>query len=1054
MICSHCGRTTSTASGRCTECGAVLEGNVLFDGATFSGATGLTSRPDEIRPSSGGAPDETRLATGGTSDETRLGIGAPAGPSPSDTGMSDGETRLAVGPVAGPRTDATAEPIAVGLPFGTRYQIIRQLGVGGMGAVYQAWDQELSVVVALKVIRPEVAANPEAARMLERRFKQELLLARQVTHKNVVRIHDLGEINGVKYITMPYVDGEDLSTILKREEKLPVRRVLKMARTMASGLAAAHTAGVVHRDLKPANIMIDADGEAMIMDFGIARSTGAVARSGDAVPRGGMPSIAGGHTLVGMIVGTVEYMAPEQAKAQEVDHRADIYAFGLILYDLLVGRARQTRAESALAELTSRTMAAPPSARSIDPKIPEPLDKIITRCIQPDAEARYKTTAELVADLDRLDADGNLLPIVRRLTRRMIAGVAALFVATLATTWWFARGPAVPVQHDPVSVVIADFQNNTGDMTFDRVLEPTLKRALEEASFINAYDRTGMGAFGVRPEKFDEATARDIALKQGLGVVLSGSLERQGNRYEISIKAIQSVTGDVLTTAKRRASNKDEILVAATKLVITVREALGDDTSDATRMYAVNTVSASSPEVMRHYVAAREVGANGNFEEARRHLLKAVEVDPKFGLGYQNLAAVSQNLGNLQDTEKYIEKAVSLLASMTERERYGVRALLYRIRGDYQACVKEYGELVGRYAADVNARNGLALCSTFLRDMPKAVDEMRQVVKILPKRALFRYNLALYESYAGNFQTGEQEARATVRLGYHQGGLLALAFAQLGQGQPRQAAETYQELANVNELGASQAASGLGDLAIVEGRFSDAVRILEKGAHADLASNNPDTAAAKFTSLAYAHLLLGQKRQAVAAAEKAHATSKAVKIRFLAARVFVEAGETPRALKVAADELASEPLAEPRTYAKILEAEAALKKGEPRQAIKALTEANSVLDTWIGHFDLGRAYFEAGLQGTSGTGLRALDDFTQADSEFDRCIKRRGEALSLFLDEEPTYGYFPSVYYYQGRVREELKIEGFADSYRAYLTIRGQSTEDRLLADARRRAGS
>ena len=168
--------------------------------------------------------------------------------------------------------------------------------------------------------------------------------------------------------------------------------------------------------------------------------------------------------------------------------------------------------------------------------------------------------------------------------------------------------------------------------------------------------------------------------------------------------------------------------------------------------------------------------------------------------------------------------------------------------------------------------------------------------------------------------------------------------------------------------------------------------------------------------------------------------------------MFVDAGEIARA-ETLAKELGSEPQAEPQAYAKIVEGEADLKKGDARQAIKALTEANNLLDTWIGHFDLGLAYFEAGRQGTSGTGLRALDDFAHADSEFDLCVKRHGEALSLFLDEEPTYGYFPPVYYYQGRVREELKTEGFANSYRAYLNIRGQSKEDPLERDVRRRAG-
>jgi tetratricopeptide (TPR) repeat protein len=269
-------------------------------------------------------------------------------------------------------------------------------------------------------------------------------------------------------------------------------------------------------------------------------------------------------------------------------------------------------------------------------------------------------------------------------------------------------------------------------------------------------------------------------------------------------------------------------------------------------------------------------------------------------------------------------------------------------------------------------------------------------------------------------------------------GLLALAYAQLLQGQLPHAADTYERIGKVDALGASYRSSGLGDLALYEGRLSDAARIFAEGAAADLASKDADRAANKFAALAYTQVLRQQKREAIAAAEKALANSNAVKIRFLAARVFLEAGAVARSRALAAT-LGTELQAEPQAYARIIDGEAALKDGDSRLAIKALTEANTLLDTWIGHLDLGRAYLEAGA-------------FTQADSEFDRCLKRRGEALALFLDEEPTYGYLPPVYYYQGRVREGLNNAGFADSYRAYLEIRGKSTEDPLLPDLRRRA--
>jgi eukaryotic-like serine/threonine-protein kinase len=268
---------------------------------------------------------------------------------------------------------------------------------------------------------------------------------------------------------------------------------------------------------------------------------------------------------------------------------------------------------------------------------------------------------------------------------------------------------------------------------------------------------------------------------------------------------------------------------------------------------------------------------------------------------------------------------------------------------------------------------------------------------------------------------------------------LALAFARLGQGQLPEATATYQKLGTIGARGASWAASGMGDLAMYQGRFSDAARLFEQGATSDLASKNTDKAARKLTSMAFAHLMRGQKSLAIAAAEKALLNSKAVPIRFLAARIFVEANAVAKARTLAAG-LSSELPAEPQAYGKIVEGEIALKSGDAKLAIKILTDATGVLDTWLGHFDLGRAYLE----------LRA---FPQADSEFDRCIKRRGEALSLLVDEEPTYGYFPIVYYYQGLVREGLKYPGFADSYREYLKIRDNSSEDPLLPEIRRRAG-
>ena len=238
-----------------------------------------------------------------------------------------------------------------------------------MGAVYQVWDAELGQGVALKVIRPEAAGDPAAAREMERRFKQELVLARQVTHKNVVRIHDLGEINGIKYITMPYLDGSDLATVLKRDGKLAVPAALSIIRDVVAGLVAAHEAGIVHRDLKPANIMLVKD-HAIIMDFGIARSAaseGASDSSDRPVPDRRRAPGEADLTMTGTILGTVRYMAPEQAKGESVDQRADLYALGLIFSDMLLGaRTRKAGRRLRGAEAANRKSAAARAQRRRD----------------------------------------------------------------------------------------------------------------------------------------------------------------------------------------------------------------------------------------------------------------------------------------------------------------------------------------------------------------------------------------------------------------------------------------------------------------------------------------------------------------------------------------------------------------------------------------------------------------------------------------------------------------------------------------------------------------
>src|SRR5580698_10765669 len=267
--------------------------------------------------------------------------------------------------------------LRIGTVLGSRYEILELLGEGGMGAVYKAADREVDRIVALKVIRPEMASNPE----ILARFKQELLLSSQVTHRNVIRIYDLGEAQGVKFITMEFLEGENLYQILKQRDKLGVAEAVDIMEQVASGLAAAHSAGIIHRDLKPGNIMRDKSGRVVVMDFGLARTF-----SGD------------GMTNTGAMLGTLDYMSPEQAQGMEVKASSDIFTVGLILYELLAG-VTPFHAESAIASLLKRTQQRAAPLTDVDRTIPAALSQIVAKCLERDPAKRYQNADELDAAL-------------------------------------------------------------------------------------------------------------------------------------------------------------------------------------------------------------------------------------------------------------------------------------------------------------------------------------------------------------------------------------------------------------------------------------------------------------------------------------------------------------------------------------------------------------------------------------------------------------------------------------------------------------------------------
>jgi len=1008
MHCSQCGFENKASAAVCVKCATPFPGSDL----TLAGST-------ESAPP---APAAT-----------------PASDANSAPSVTPGLSSFAAPPIAIPPVGSTpASSLGPGSVIGARYEIIQLLGEGGMGAVYKAHDRELERDVALKLIRAELARNPE----ILARFKQELILARQVTHRNVIRIFDLGQADGFKFITMEYLEGRDLKVVLREKGKFPPEEAAKIILQICRALEAAHGEGVIHRDLKPQNIMLDANGRAYVMDFGIARS-----------------AYLPGMTQTGALVGTPEYMSPEQAKGEKLDERSDLFSLGAILYELLIGQSPY-HSDTPLASLWRRLQEKAKPVSEIDPSIPKPLSDIVAKALEIEPKDRFASATEFAQYLESwLGISASmvgsttyqaLVPLQKQRPLWKYTAIAAIVLlialAGFGLPKKFLSTPSKAVAHQPVSVLVADFTNHTGDPIFDGTLEPMFNVALEGASFINAYNRGNARKLAAQlphpSDKLDEQPARLVAVSQGIGAVITGELSQRGDKYALTATALDAQTGNVIAQAEATANGKDEVLLAVPKLVAPIRKALGDATPESAQLQASSgAFTAANLEAVHQYGIAMNQQFAGNFEEALQSFAKAAQLDPNFARAYAGEAAVAGNLGQFQDAEKYAKLAMEHVGHMTERERYRIRGLYYSTTGSWKKCVEEYSELMKLYPADNIGQTNLAICYAGMHNMPKAMEEARRAVEIAPKQVTARMNLSLYACYSGDFQTCEQQAREVQKLSpMYAEGYLDLAYAQLGQGKLPEAIKTYQELQKVSPRGASLATFGLANLALYDGRYNEAVQILEKSVSADMAAKNFDGAADGFAMLSYAQLLLGRKQAAVAAADNALANSQSLKIKFLAARTFVETGETAKAQKLATS-LGAELLADPQAYSKLIMGEAALKGHDPQQALQLLTEAKNLADMWLVHLDLGLVYLEAGA-------------FAEADSEFDTCIKRRGETLELFDDGVPTYSYVPLVYYYQGRVREGLKSPSFTDSYRTYLGIRGKAEADPLVPEIRRRLGT
>jgi tetratricopeptide (TPR) repeat protein/predicted Ser/Thr protein kinase len=953
--------------------------------------------------------------------------------------LGSGATQTVIRPVSGDTGDAgeRTRPIEGAFPnLGARYRVIKMLGRGGMGAVYHAYDTELDRDVALKVIRGELADDPA----LLKRFKREIQLSSTITHKNVLRVYDLGEKDGTRFLTMQYVQGEDLGTLLKREGKLSVVRLFHIFRQICLGLAAAHERGVLHRDLKPANVMIDKDDQVYLTDFGLARS---VTQSG--------------LTQAGDVIGTPHYMSPEQVKGERTDTRSDIYSLGVILYEMATGDVPY-HGDTIYEVMIQRVQKAPRPATELNPDIPPFLGNVIKRCMAIDKAARYTSVEELLNDLNQGVETGHTLvagkyylrrwrELVATLRWRRFAAAAPVILLIVLAGWWlWKRGtPAAIVAHPPVLVLVADFDNQTGEPQFAGALESTIETALEGASFVTIFDRNQARRIaeqlkqGTRALKED--LARLVATREGINVVVQGVISSRNSRYEVSVSAVDSLTGNRVASANAAASKKEDVLLSLGKLSTRIRTKLGDTTPESVQMQAAETFTSSSLEAARAYAAAQGLQGEGKWEDAIASYNNAIQLDPGLGRAYAGLAVMYRNLGRRDEAEKEYRLALQHIDRMTEREKYKTRGGYFLVVGNYPKAIEELTNLIQHYPADFAGHTNLALAYFYTRRMKEALEAQRRATAIYPKNVVMRSNVALFAMYAGDFKASADMERQLLKTEKPYWRMyVCLALSELAQGHSAEAAEAYRNLAGLGPSAASTASLGLADIVLFQGRYADAAEILKQGIAADRQNKDVAAAVRKSVALALADLSLNQTSQALAGVGQIVSESKQPSILYEISRVYIGAGRQDKAQDIAT-ELGKSIREEPRAYGKLIEAEVRLSRGDVWEAVRLFHESQGLTDTWLGRYGLGRAY----IQGSA---------YTEADSELEQCINRRGEAAAVFLDDMPSLWYLPPVYYYLGRAQQGLGSPAAAESYRTFLSMRGQASQDPLVVDAQRRAAS
>ena len=801
--------------------------------------------------------------------------------------------------------------LTTGSTFAGRYQIIEELGRGGMGRVYKALDSKIQEKIALKLIKPEIASDKNTIE----RFGNELKFSRKISHRNVCRMFDIGEEQGNHYITMEYVAGEDLKSMLRMMGRMSPAQTVSIGKQICEGLEEAHRLGIIHRDLKPNNIMIDREGSARIMDFGIARSLKTK-----------------GMTGTGIMIGTPEYMSPEQAEAKEIDFRSDIYSLGVILYEIVTGEL-PFQGDTPLSVAMKHKGEIPRDPREINPQIPDDLSGLILKCLAKEKDNRYQSAGEIRSELERIETG---LPTTSKIIPKSIPStskeitvsfqpkkilVPALAVFSLALVivllllFLPGKKPA-PIPTDKPSLAVLYFENNSGDDTLENWrsgLSEMMITDLSQSKFLHIL--SGDRIFSLldnlnllEKDKYSTDDLKKVATQGGVSHILRGNFITAGEKFIINVSLMRTDTTEVISSIQEDGQGEISITDSIDRITTRIKTDLNlteaQVSGDIDR--ELNQITTLSPEAYKLYAEGRRIFYQGNPRASIRYYERAVTVDPEFAMAYRALAIAYNNLGYRPMREEYIEKAMELKERLPDRDRYLIEGDYYRSsERTYDQAIPAYLNALELYPDDTTINHNLALIYYDLDEWDKAIPYYERAVNAKTEFAPTFTQLAFSYRAIGEFE----KAQAVLESGLeyigdkaviYQG--LANHFLQMGkydlalsavekallsnpenlrlystrgtiymiQGDLEKAEDDFWRLMGETEGGLRYGGSnGLIDLSLRKGQFAQAKDFLMRGITSLINSPVKWPQSEWRSTLAFVHIQTGDYDEAVEESQKA-----------------------------------------------------------------------------------------------------------------------------------------------------------------------------------------